>query len=85
MFFEFDHKGNGIFYNVIFREEGIMNIIHYDQGVSNETDRCRKNYIREKNMVSSFGMVRNVVIMKNKLLNHRFVAKRQITSKITIF
>ena len=43
MFFEFDHKGNGIFYNVIFREEGIMNIIHYDQGVSNETDRCRKN------------------------------------------
>ena len=28
-------------------------------------------------MVSSFGMVRNVVIMKNKLLNHRFVAKRQ--------
>ena len=30
MFFEFDHNGNGIFYNVIFREEGIMNIIHYD-------------------------------------------------------
>ena len=35
MFFEFDHKGNGVFYNVIFREEGIMNIIHYTQGVSN--------------------------------------------------
>ena len=34
MFFEFDHNGNGIFYNVIFREEGIMNIIHYVQGVS---------------------------------------------------
>ena len=34
MFFEFDHKGNGIFYNVIFREEGIMNIIHYILGVS---------------------------------------------------
>ena len=33
MFFEFDHKGNGIFYNVIFREEGIMNIIHYLLGV----------------------------------------------------
>ena len=30
MFFEFDHKGNGVFYTVIFREEGIMNIIHYD-------------------------------------------------------
>lgn len=34
MFFEFDHKGNGIFYAVIFREEGIMNIIHYVKGVS---------------------------------------------------
>ena len=37
MFFEFDHKGNGIFYNVIFREEGIMNIIHYIQGVSQKS------------------------------------------------
>ena len=51
--------------------EFMMNALRINQGVSNETDRCRKNYIREKNMVSSFGMVRNVDYMKSELSNNR--------------